>query len=300
MLPIRIDGPSRGAELRGRELALGAPTVDVTVTGSADPGAVVHVAVGCRSRACVRFVFTDRAGRWEARLRPPLKARVRSVTVVAGYALGSGADARRTLPVRWPRRRTAAKSGTKPRPTSQSPAAPLPSPAPGSGAARDLVVIGDSLAVGIGAALPADLPGWRVQVDGRVGRPLAEGLAVMAERPIAPDGSMVLAVSLFTNDDPTHTAQLRAAVSIALGRVGARGCVVWGTIARPPLNGVSYQAANAVLERAAAADPRLRLVPWAQATAQRPALLGPDGVHPTPQGYQLLARLYADAAASCP
>ena len=160
-------------------------------------------------------------------------------------------------------------------------------------------MIGDSLAVGVRALLPSLLPGWQVSVDGRVSRPLAEGVSILRGTTIPSDGSTVLAISLFTNDDPTHTAQLRAAVEQTLARVGANGCAVWATIARPAVNGVSYDAANSLLRRMAQEDTRLRLVPWAEQTAARPSLLGPDGVHPTPAGYRLRAQLYAQAAESC-
>ena len=75
--------------------------------------------------------------------------------------------------------------------------------------------------------------------------------------------------------------------------------MIWATIARPPVNGVSYTAANSLLERIAADDPRLVIVPWAEQAAANPVLLGGDGVHPTPAGYQLRARLYAQAAQRC-
>jgi lysophospholipase L1-like esterase len=108
-----------------------------------------------------------------------------------------------------------------------------------------------------------------------------------------------VAVSLFTNDDPTHTDALQAAVRRSLELAGPRGCAIWATIARPPVNGVSYRAANTALERLADDDPRLVVVPWAEQTTSDPSLLGPDGVHPTPAGYQLRARLYAEAAQAC-
>ena len=107
-------------------------------------------------------------------------------------------------------------------------------------------------------------------------------------------------MSLFTNDDPTHTDALEAAVRRTLALVGSRGCVIWATIARPPVNGVSYRAANTLLERLAASNPALVIVPWAEQVAANPALVGADGVHPTPAGYQLRARLYAQATQACP
>jgi lysophospholipase L1-like esterase len=173
------------------------------------------------------------------------------------------------------------------------------SSAPAEAGPRTLVLVGDSLAVGIRSLLPALLPGWRVRIDGRGGRPLADGMAVLAGTELPSDGSAVLAISLFTNDDPAHTGALEAAARQTLRRAGARGCVVWASIARPPLDGVTVAAANRVLARLAEADPRLRLVPWAREVAAHPSLLGPDGVHPTPDGYRLRAELYAQAARSC-
>jgi lysophospholipase L1-like esterase len=84
-----------------------------------------------------------------------------------------------------------------------------------------------------------------------------------------------------------------------LSTVGVNGCVIWATIVRPPVNGTSYRAANALLTRLAAEDPRLRVVPWAEQVAANPKLVGSDGVHATPAGYQLRAQLYAQAAQSC-
>jgi hypothetical protein len=161
-----------------------------------------------------------------------------------------------------------------------------------------VLVIGDSLAQGIEAPLKAALPGWRVRVDGRIGRPLAEGMGIFAREPSPP---AIVAFSLFTNDAPGNTAPLESAVRATAGRQG--GCAVWATIVRPPLDGVSYDAANTLLHRLAGDPelaPRLRLVDWAAEVAQSPSLVSPrDGVHGTPQGYRVLAQLYAAAIRSC-
>jgi hypothetical protein len=160
-------------------------------------------------------------------------------------------------------------------------------------------VIGDSLSVGTAPILPGLLPGWRVATDGVGGRPLAAGMFSLAQKQLPPDGSIVVGFSLFTNDDPTHTEDLRAAVRASLQRVGPNGCVIWATIVRPPINGVGYDRANAVLREMAASDERMRLVPWDRVIAARPGLMGPDGIHPTAQGFQVRAQMYADAARSC-
>jgi hypothetical protein len=139
-----------------------------------------------------------------------------------------------------------------------------------------------------------------VSVDGRVGRPLAEGMGIVRATSLPPSRSSVLAISLFTNDDPRATSQLSAAVDQTLAEVGAGGCVIWATIARDPVDGVSYAAANALVARKAAADPRLRLVDWAAYVDGHPGTLSAGNVHPGPAGYRARAALYAQAAAGCP
>jgi hypothetical protein len=61
-----------------------------------------------------------------------------------------------------------------------------------------LVLVGDGLAVGVRTLLPAALPGWRVEVLGRVGRPLAEGMGVLDGLENSGGGSPIVAI--FTND----------------------------------------------------------------------------------------------------
>jgi hypothetical protein len=185
---------------------------------------------------------------------------------------------------------------TAPAPTTPGQTAPSPGPPPGR---AGLLVIGDSLSVGTAPILPGIMPGWRVATDGVGGRPLAAGMFSLAETQLPTDGSIIVGFSLFTNDDPTHTADLQSAVRTSLDRVGPKGCVIWATIVRPPINGVPYDAANALLRRMARSEKRMRLVPWDKVIAAQPALMGPDGIHPTPQGYQVRAQMYADAARSC-
>ncbi|MCW2967000.1 MAG: hypothetical protein JWM71_772, partial [Solirubrobacteraceae bacterium] len=170
---------------------------------------------------------------------------------------------------------------------------------------RTMIVIGDSLAVGMAQALPADLPGWDVPVDGRVGRPLSEGMQILSETKL-PGGSRgshaILAFSLFTNDSPASVDALEAAVRESVARLGAHGCAIWATIARPPFGGVSYAAANQRLE-ALEEDPslagRLLIVPWKAQYERHPSWRASDGVHATPTGYAARAQMYAVAARDC-
>jgi lysophospholipase L1-like esterase len=161
------------------------------------------------------------------------------------------------------------------------------------------VLIGDSLAVGIQGLLPSLLPGWSVTSDALTSRPLAAGMQ-LAERADLTSRPTVLALSLFTNDDPRATAALAAAVQRSVALVGRHGCAVWATIVRPPYQGVSYAAANATLRRLAAQyGGAVLLVPWAEEVARHPGWVAPDGVHGTPAGYQARAQMYAQAALAC-
>jgi hypothetical protein len=323
-VPLSIDSPEAGTQLKPTRVSPSRVQVTVALAGHADSSTPVRLDAGCDARSCSTAFFSDGAGEWSRQMRLRLPASRRLLVITASTPAADVRSVRLTLRVdRAPRpapstrrRRSAARrppTASTPRPatppaaSTPTPSAPAPSgaqtptqPAPSTGrSSGTLTVIGDSLAVGIRPLLPGLLPGWRVSVDGRVSRPLAEGMGVLSGTSIPSDGSMVVAMSLFTNDDPTHTAQLQAAVKESLDRVGPNGCVVWATIARPPVNGVSYDAANDLLRRLARSDSRLRIVPWAEQTAARPSLLGPDGVHPTPAGYQLRARLYAQAVQSC-
>jgi lysophospholipase L1-like esterase len=188
-------------------------------------------------------------------------------------------------------------------PTTPTQTTPAPDPTPNviesRTGKRRLFVIGDSLTVGVAPLLEPVLPGWTVAVDALGGRPLAEGMKILDATSFPRDGSVVLGMGLFTNDDPADVAPLRAAVRRSLEKAGPRGCVIWATVSRPPQHGSSYDAANALLNDMARTEPRLRIVQWAQRIQAQPALMIPDQIHPGPEGYRLRAQLFAEAAMSC-
>ena len=158
-----------------------------------------------------------------------------------------------------------------------------------------MLVVGDSLAEERADLLPAELPGWRVRTDAEWGRPLAAGMRILADEPAPP---AILAISLFTNDDPRNVEALEAAVRATAARPG--GCAVWATIVAPPFEGVSHDRANALLRRLAR-DPALgrELVDCERAVERNPALMSNDEVHASPQGYRVRARMYARAIRAC-
>ncbi len=166
---------------------------------------------------------------------------------------------------------------------------------PQRGSHREVFVVGDSLAEGMADALPRALPSWRVRIDALTGRPLAEGMRILAAETAPP---AILAVSLFTNDDPRDIRRLEAAVVATAAR--PRGCAVWSTIVAPSYEGVGHGGANATLRRLAR-DPRLELelVDWSRAVERDPSLMSGDEVHASPEGYRARARMYAEAIQAC-
>lgn len=237
----------------------------VEVAGRAPRGALVEVRATCELGPCSTTAVTNRRRRFAAVLNVVVPEGRRHLRL----RVLSGEDEVA---------RTFALSST-------------PNPVVGP----ELTVVGDSLAVGTEPPLRTALPGWRVTSDGRVSRPLAEGMGMLAMTPLRPAPD-VLALSLFTNDDPRNVDALDAAVRTSLDLAP---CVLWATIVRPPVAGLSYRRVNARLRALAEEDPRLRIVDWATAVAGHRRWLTKDRVHPTATGYAERARLYADAALGC-
>jgi hypothetical protein len=293
---ITIEAPRDGARLDAKVVKGERLRARIRVRGRARPGSTVFLGAGCRPEPCQARARAAGDGRWAAglTLRVPraapfvtIDANAQRDVVAAGSAVatielvgpaGSGAQGAASS-------RERQRSASAPETSSQR---TLP---------HEVLVIGDSLAVGMSDSLRVALPGWTVGLDARIGRPLAEGMSILARAASPP---AILAFSLFTNDSPSNTDALEAAVRASATRDG--GCAVWATVVRPPLGGVSYDAANALLHRMAN-DPELalglQLVDWAAEVARSPSLVARDGVHGTPGGYRVLGRLYAHAIALC-
>ena len=109
----------------------------------------------------------------------------------------------------------------------------------------------------------------------------------------------MLVVQLGTNDPPAAVTAFRRSVRQILRAAGPKRCVVWTTIRRPPYEGVPYALLNRVLVREAARSPNLRVVDWAGVAGRHPAWFGPDGVHPTMNGYDVLAAAIAREVRRC-
>ena len=264
--------------------------VTAEVAGRATAGELVQVSADCEEPGCSTGARVDGAGRWSARVLVVGDGERRaSVRLVAQ----SGAQVAMGLArLRARRAGDAEDPGSRTRRAAAAITRARTAPA-GAATTSHLLVIGDSLAVGMRAALPAALAGWSVVTDGRTGRTLAEGLrAIRSVRSPPP----VLAVSLLADDAAPSLRALEEAVRETVALQAGRGCAVWATTA----GGRSPERANAVLARLAAEHPRvLRLVPWAQEADSHPEWLAADGVHATAAGLAARAQQYAAAARSC-
>ena len=197
---------------------------------------------------------------------------------------------------------------TAPAPAASQPAVTAPQPGvatrkpdqivdirPPQEARPSLFLVGDSLGVGMARDLQADLPGWTVSVDVHNG--LVAGLGMPLWR-AQQTPYTVSAFSLFTTTirEPGGPRADRARER----RGVFSRCAIWATIRAPPRNGVTFDAANALLHRLVGEYPgRLFVVPWSETVTEHPELDLGDYVHATDEGYALRARLFAEAARKC-
>ncbi len=176
-------------------------------------------------------------------------------------------------------------------------AATLVLPLSARAAAPQVLVVGDSLAVGTEPYLGAMLAGSDVTWGAQSGRTTPQGIQVLRAglRDVTPQ---VVVVSLGTNDGP-DPQRFGDRLRRVLAAVPAGTCVVWSNVNRPPRKG-PYAGINRVLWRVAARDPRLVIVDWNWAVAVGKVRL-PDGLHPDAAGYEYRSRMIATAVArGCP
>ena len=318
--PITIAAPKDGQSLRAKQTSSGGLRRTTRVRGSAPAGSTVFLNATCRPKPCSAQAKAGGDGSWSASMDLTATSEAGFVSIDANAQQDVVGDGSAVATIELvgisdtPGGKRAAvasarrQAGKDPAPSTDTPASGTDSPAsgtdtppaantPASGSLpHEVLVIGDSLAVGIESTLPAALPGWNVRTDGKIGRPLAEGMRILGAQGDAP---AILAFSLFTNDDPRSTAALESAVRATATRDG--GCAVWATVVRPPLNGVSYDAANTLLRKLGRElSPSLQIVDWNAAVAESPSLISSgDGVHATPQGYRTRAQLFARAIKAC-
>ena len=161
----------------------------------------------------------------------------------------------------------------------------------------DVLVVGDSLAVGTQPYLAPLLGNRNLVSDVRNGITTPQGMRLlrMSLRTVVPK---TVVISLGTNDggDPARFAD-RLRRTLALLPLDT--CVVWSTIIRPARKG-PYRALNRVLHKLKKREPRLVVIDWEHAVTGGAVSL-PDGLHADPAGYRYRSTMIADAVnAGCP
>lgn len=158
-------------------------------------------------------------------------------------------------------------------------------------AGSDVLVVGDSLAVGTEPYLDQLLTDRTLISDVRNGITTPEGMRLlrMSLRTVSPT---TVVFSLGSNDgaNPSRFAdRLRRTMAL----LPPSTCVVWTTIIRPPRKG-AYRGLNRVLHNLKKKDPRLVVVDWEHAVTGGAVSL-PDGLHADPDGYRYRGEMIANA-----
>ena len=155
----------------------------------------------------------------------------------------------------------------------------------------DVIVVGDSLAVGTEPYLDALLPDRTLVYDVRNGITTPQGMRLlrMALRTVTP---RAVVISLGSNDGP-DPRRFADRVRRTLALLPPDACIVWPTIIRPPRKG-PYRGLNRVLNAVKRQDGRLVLVDWEHAVTGGAVFL-PDGLHADPEGYRVRGEMIADA-----
>ncbi len=152
---------------------------------------------------------------------------------------------------------------------------------------RGVFAVGDSILAGGGRDLTARQAsvGTPVCYDARVGRPIAEGIAVLRAQKRLP-GTVVIALG---TNDAFHVDAVPSEVADVMAIAGPARRVVWVDVYLQRPDRVEADAAatvqiNSALVRAQARYHNLVVVDWASRVAQRPEWMQDDGMHPTALG----------------
>lgn len=150
-----------------------------------------------------------------------------------------------------------------------------------------VIVVGDSLAVGMQPFLGPMLGDRVAAFDARTGRTTPQGMQVLHRllRTVTP---ATVVVSLGTNDGP-DPARFADRIHRILDALPPRACVVWPSIIRPSRKG-PYDGLDRILRRQAHRDPRFHVPSWDYAVLRGEVRL-PDEVHPDQFGFLHRSRM---------
>ncbi len=174
---------------------------------------------------------------------------------------------------------------------STAAAAPPVGTVPAFAGQSDVLVVGDSLAVGTEPFLAPMLPDRNLVTGIKTGITTPQGMAIV-RRKLRVVRAKTVVLSLGTNDgsDPRRFAH-RLQRMMAL--MPDDSCVIWATIIRPARKG-EYRGLNRVLHLAKRQDPRLVVVDWEHAVTGGAVIL-PDGLHADEAGYRYRSTMIVNA-----
>lgn len=156
------------------------------------------------------------------------------------------------------------------------------------------LLLGDSLMVGSAPYIRQLRPKWTYYEDAVIGRSIEKG--VDAARDAIPRfGPHVILVSLGTNNGPSEFDAFVAAINSIRKFAGLDAYMSWATIHRLYNGQDPYAQWNTHLKKRNAFR-KFEMTDWAKLAKDNPAVLAPDRVHATPDGYRQRARLYVEAA----
>jgi len=158
-----------------------------------------------------------------------------------------------------------------------------------------LLMVGDSITVGTKDSTNGQLTpqGWTADIDGQVGRTTDQGLQVIR----AKRGSMEhFIVELGYNDAGDPTTYRDRLVAILNELHDAKQ--IW--LVNLTESRSYYVTANQMIAIAPLYFPNVKVIDWASVAKAHPEAIGPDGVHMTATGYQMLATTIANALGQSP
>ena len=149
-----------------------------------------------------------------------------------------------------------------------------------------VLLLGDSLAVGIQYYVDAGLGDRVMTMDAAEGRGTATSVSLLS--PYAETSAPVWIVSLGTNDNPEEfEPQARSIMELA----GPDRCVVWFDVWREGTD----DSINATLTELASKNPSMHLIPWHEASSLHTDWFSGTDVHPSSDGYAVRGQMAVDA-----
>lgn len=149
-----------------------------------------------------------------------------------------------------------------------------------------VLLLGDSLAVGIGDYVDSGLGQRPLTIDAAEGRGTATSVSLLTS--YASSAPMTWVVSLGTNDNSEEFPEDAAAL---MDLAGDDRCVVWFDVWRLDTD----EAINAALGDLAATHPNLHLISWNEISLQHPEWYSGTDVHPSSEGYAVRGQVAVDA-----